>query len=45
MQGDGGRPRLLILFGALAMIGSGFVPWWRSGGDSVSGVLVPAQEG
>ena len=27
------------------MIGSGFLPWWRSGGDSVSGVLVPAQEG
>ena len=45
MQGDGGRPRLLILLGALAMIGSGFLPWWRAGGESVSGVLVPAQEG
>ena len=27
------------------MIGSGFLPWWRAGGDSVAGVLVPAQEG
>ena len=45
MEGGGRRFRLLILLGALAMIGSGFVPWWRSGGDSVSGVLVPAQEG
>ncbi len=44
---DGGvrRFRWLILLGALAMIGSGFLPWWRAGGDSVSGVLVPAQEG
>jgi len=45
---DGGgtaRFRPLILVGALAMIGSGFLPWWRSGGDSVSGVRVPAQEG
>ena len=45
MEGGGRRFRFLILLGALAMIGSGFVPWWRSGGDSVSGVLVPAQEG
>jgi hypothetical protein len=44
---DGGarRSRFLILLGSLAMIGSGFLPWWRSGGDSVSGVQVPAQEG
>jgi hypothetical protein len=44
---DGGarRFRFLILLGALAMIASGFLPWWRSGGDSVSGVHVPAQEG
>jgi hypothetical protein len=27
------------------MIGSGFLPWWRSGGDTVSGVQVPAVEG
>ena len=40
-----GRFRMLVLLGALAMIGSGFLPWWRAGGDSVSGVQVPAQEG
>ena len=45
MQGDGGRSRLLVLLGALAMIGSGFLPWWRAGGEEISGVLVPAQEG
>ena len=45
MDGGGRRFRLLILLGALAMIGSGFLPWWRSGGDSVSGVDVPAQQG
>jgi hypothetical protein len=45
MDGGGRRFRFLILLGALAMIASGFVPWWRAGGDSVSGVRVPAQEG
>ena len=46
MDGGGSaRFRPLILVGALAMIGSGFLPWWRSGGDSVSGVQVPPQEG
>ena len=45
MDGGGRRFRVLILLGALAMIGSGFMPWCRSGGDSVSGVQVPAQEG
>jgi hypothetical protein len=45
VDGSGRRFRFLILLGALAMIGSGFIPWWRSGGDSVSGVQVPAQEG
>jgi hypothetical protein len=45
MDTGGRRFRVLILLGALAMIGSGFLPWWRSGGDSVAGVLVPAQEG
>ena len=39
------RFRILILLGALAMIGSGFLPWWRAGGDSVSGVQLPAEEG
>jgi hypothetical protein len=45
MDGGGGRFRFLILLGALAMIGSGFLPWWRSGGDSVNGVRLPAVEG
>ncbi len=45
MDGGGRRYRLLILFGALGMIASGFLPWWRSGGDTVSGVVVPAQQG
>ena len=46
MPGGGpSRFRLLVLLGSLAMIGSGFLPWWRAGGDSVSGVELPAQEG
>jgi hypothetical protein len=45
MDGGTRRFRWLILLGALAMIGSGFLPWWRAGGDSVSGVEVPAQQG
>ena len=45
MDGGERRFRWLILVGALAMIGSGFLPWWRAGGESVSGVLVPPQEG
>src|SRR3990170_6933536 len=45
MDGGGRRFRFLILLGSLAMIGSGFLPWWRAGGEAVSGVLVPAQEG
>ena len=45
MDGGARRSRFLVLLGSLAMIGSGFLPWWRSGGDSVSGVPVPAQEG
>jgi hypothetical protein len=45
MDGGERRFRWPILVGALAMIGSGFLPWWRAGGESVSGVLVPAQEG
>jgi hypothetical protein len=45
VDGGGRRFRILILLGALAMIGSGFLPWWRSGGDTVSGVQLPAQEG
>ena len=45
MDGGRGRFRLLILLGALAMIGSGFLPWWRTGGDTVSGVELPAHQG
>jgi hypothetical protein len=46
MEGvGGGRFRLLVLLGSLAMIASGFLPWWRAGGESVFGVRVPAQEG
>jgi hypothetical protein len=41
----GGRFRLLVLLGSLAMIASGFLPWWRAGGGSESGVRFPAQEG
>lgn len=44
--GRGSGPfRPLVLLGSLAMIGSGFLPWWRAGGEQVSGVRVPAQEG
>ncbi|MDQ2690124.1 MAG: hypothetical protein M3Y29_07625 [Chloroflexota bacterium] len=45
MDGGGRHFRWPILLGALAMIGSGFLPWWRAGGESVSGVAVPATEG
>ena len=40
-----GRFRLLILLGSVAMIGAGFLPWWRAGGESVAGVTVPAASG
>jgi hypothetical protein len=39
------RYRLLILLGSLLMIGAGFLPWWRIGGERVSGVEVPASSG
>jgi hypothetical protein len=45
MDGGGGRFRPLVLLGALAMVASGFLPWWRTGGDEVSGVVVPAAQG
>jgi hypothetical protein len=41
----GRRYRFFILLGSLLMIASGFLPWWQSGGDVVSGVLVPARVG
>jgi hypothetical protein len=42
---QGRRFRFFILLGSLAMIASGFLPWWHAGGDRVSGVLLPAQTG
>ncbi|MBA2253935.1 MAG: hypothetical protein H0W07_02310 [Chloroflexi bacterium] len=44
MEG-GGHFRLLVLLGALAMIGSGFLPWWWTGGQEISGVLLPGLQG
>ena len=41
----GGRFRFPILLGSLLMIASGFLPWWHAGGESVSGVSVPASSG
>jgi hypothetical protein len=41
----GGRFRFLILLGSLLMIASGFLPWWHAGGETVSGVSVPASSG
>jgi hypothetical protein len=45
MERRGGRFRFLILLGSLAMIGAAFLPWWRAGGESVSGVELPASSG
>jgi hypothetical protein len=39
------RPRLLVLLGIILMIASGFLPWWAAGGDTVSGVPIPAASG
>jgi hypothetical protein len=39
------RFRFFVLIGALLMIASGFLPWWHAGGDSVSGVQLPAATG
>ncbi|MEO8510597.1 MAG: hypothetical protein ABI534_05075 [Chloroflexota bacterium] len=39
------RARFLVLLGALLLIVSGFLPWWRTGGDTVGGVAVPAASG
>ena len=41
----GGQFRLFVLLGALAMVASGFLPWWHTGGDEVSGVEVPSAQG
>ncbi|HET8571184.1 MAG TPA: hypothetical protein VFN14_04785 [Candidatus Limnocylindria bacterium] len=40
-----GRFRFLVLVGSLLMIAAGFLPWWHAGGESVSGVAVPASSG
>jgi hypothetical protein len=45
VDGSSGRSRFLVLLGALAMIASGFLPWWYAGGDTVSGVEVPSEIG
>jgi hypothetical protein len=43
---DGGRRfRFFVLLGSLLMIASGFLPWWHSGGDLVSGVQLPSRSG
>jgi hypothetical protein len=45
---DTGRPRrfrVLILVGSLLMVGAAFLPWWRVGGELVSGVTLPASGG
>ncbi len=39
------RYRTPILLGCLAMIASGFLPWWHAGGESVNGVAIPPQTG
>jgi len=43
-----GRPRryrVAILLGSLLMVAAAFLPWWRAGGDRVSGVELPASSG
>lgn len=45
---DLGRPRryrVPILLGSLLMVAAAFLPWWRAGGDLVSGVELPASSG
>ncbi len=46
MAADGPvRFRGLVLIGCLLMIASGFLTWWRAGGDRVSGVELPEASG
>jgi hypothetical protein len=42
---QGRRFRIPILLGCLLMVAAGFLPWWRAGGGSVSGVPMPASQG
>ena len=39
------RYRIPILVGSLLMIAAAFLPWWRAGGELVSGVELPASTG
>jgi len=39
------RFRFLVLLGSLQMIASGFLPWWHSGGDVITGIQLPANTG
>ena len=45
MQAGARRWRPYVLLGALAMVASGFLPWWRAGGGVVAGIPIPAEEG
>lgn len=45
---DTGRPRrfrIPVLVGSLLMVAATFLPWWRVGGDLVSGVELPTSGG
>ncbi|MFN2484515.1 MAG: hypothetical protein ABR509_06220 [Candidatus Limnocylindria bacterium] len=44
-DGAATRFRILVLIGCVLMIASGFLPWWRTGGDSVAGIPLPATSG
>lgn len=44
-EGGPVRFRGLVFIGCLLMIVSGFLTWWRAGGDRVSGVELPEASG
>jgi hypothetical protein len=44
-MGEPRRYRLLIGLGSLLTLASGFLPWWRAGGESVNGVWIPSVTG
>jgi hypothetical protein len=44
-DGAPARFRMPILLGSLLMVGGGFLQWWQVGGETVSGVRVPASSG
>lgn len=39
------RFRVPILVGSVFMVAAAFLPWWRAGGERVSGVELPATSG